>query len=272
MAALCPHCGGELDTDVVLCPFCRNPVDEPPAMGRPAVTEKTIPCPGCGQVMGLLDPQCPVCLRPRSPREITRDIQAAKPLYRLRRTLLSPATAFFAVGLSILALAGYAWRRGWIKPPEPPPEPPREARPPLQEFSESGKPSARAPARRPKPSPFWRVRGRVYDLMTLQPVAGARLAFREVEGAKTYRAASTESGAYALRLPKLGSGGYAVSVAHPSYGKVFLEEASPPFHEQSLVRRREAREMLRSLRVLHVPLLPPRSQDSVEYNVILAKP
>lgn len=232
--------------------------------------DETIPCPACGQVMGILEAQCPVCLRLRSPREIARDIRAGAPSYRLRAAVFSPATAFFALGLSLLAFSAYAWRRGWLRPPEPPPVEQAEPRPPLREFTEPETPPR--PAKRPAPSRLWRVRGRVYDLMTLKPVAGTRLAFRAVEGGKTYRTASGKDGAFALQVPKLDSGGYAVSVSHPVYGKVFLEEASPPFHEQSPARRRDAREMLRSLRVLHVPLLPPRSQDDVEYNVVLSRP
>lgn len=69
---------------------------------------ETIPCPGCGTALNLSDTGCPICLRGRSPQEITRTYarlreQQAK---RRRRPFVALGVAA-AVGLVGYLVAGH---------------------------------------------------------------------------------------------------------------------------------------------------------------------
>jgi hypothetical protein len=62
---------------------------------------ETIPCPGCGTALNLSDSSCPICLRGRSPQEITRGFARLKQEKEKRRRRPFVALAAVAVVGSI---------------------------------------------------------------------------------------------------------------------------------------------------------------------------
>lgn len=138
----------------------------------------------------------------------------------------------------------------------------------------------RAPARSPAPkqtlarpaageSAFWTLRGAVYDLMDLRRVQGARIIFRNKISGKEFPVKSDSNGIYRAMLPRLRDGGYEISVRRQDYRPDFLEEMQPPYKSQSRARREEAASLMRTTRMLHVPLLPDASKRELRYDLIL---
>ncbi len=85
-----------------------------------------------------------------------------------------------------------------------------------------GSPSAPAPA--PKPVREWKLRGVVYDLTTLKPVAGAALDFKDEETNRVVKTRTDSAGRYRTIVPPLsGDRGYAVAVAKRGYASNYLD-------------------------------------------------
>lgn len=127
-----------------------------------------------------------------------------------------------------------------------------------------------------KPPPVkekaWRVHGRIFDLITLEPIGGADISFRGKSSRRTLGARTDHQGFYSALLPKSESEGYAVSVSHPKYGTIFSEDRTPSYGAKSLEKRKEAREMIRSLTQWHVPVLPPQEDDDYELDIVMSLP
>lgn len=209
MAALCPHCGGELDSDVILCPFCRNPVDDEPQEPAPAAP----PRGGSGALLKLL------------------------------------------IGLALLGGTLLAHKKGAFRKAAP------------------AAPAPRA-SERPEPPSHLLVRGKVYDLMTLDPVVGARILFREKGSGRVARSAATGTdGRYAARLSRRRGAGWDVSVSHPRYGDRYLEDGSLPYASMPRKGRAAARDLLySSASLLHAPLIPAPGAEKIELDLVMSLP
>jgi len=118
---------------------------------------------------------------------------------------------------------------------------------------------------------LWVVQGKVYDIITLKPVGGVRIVFSDVGTGKEIVTESQGSGRYETELPKVSSGGYRLSVRHPRYSGVYTEEGYTPYHKQSLARRQDAWEMLRSMKIMHVPILPPLEDAGYDHNIVMVR-
>ncbi len=126
--------------------------------------------------------------------------------------------------------------------------------------------------KQPVKGTVWRIYGRIYDLITLEPIIGANLSFRGKSSGKNFKARTDEQGFYTSKVAKIEEKGYAISVSHPKYGTHFSEDLAPSYATKSLERRKEAREVLRSLTQLHVPILPPREDDDYELDIVMSLP
>lgn len=116
----------------------------------------------------------------------------------------------------------------------------------------------------------WKVSGKVYELITLKPVARARVVFASRLSGKDHPVRTDAKGAYSVSIPKLGESGYDVGFSHPLYRDDWIEEAEhTPYHKQGLARREEAAFQLGSSAILHVPYLPDPKQDALELNLIV---
>ena len=115
----------------------------------------------------------------------------------------------------------------------------------------------------------WALRGHVYDLTSLKPVAKAELAFASRATGEVLRARSDGAGNFSLRLPRIAEGGYDITVRHPRYLDIWMEENDPPYRTMSLERRQRAGGIMLQSEVLHVPYLPLPEEDRPKIDVVL---
>ena len=91
----------------------------------------------------------------------------------------------------------------------------------------------------PKAAPReWKLRGRVYDLATLKPLAGVSMEFVD-ESSNTRRRTRTDaSGAYRTIVPALDGRGYTVKAEKAGYSPNYLDPATPGVRELTPADRR----------------------------------
>lgn len=83
------------------------------------------------------------------------------------------------------------------------------------------------------------VRGSIFDLMTLTPVSGAEIRFKDGDTEKQVSVATDEKGRYKISLKSNGTG-YALSIRHPRYSKRGLEDWGVSFRSMSRAQREQA--------------------------------
>jgi pyruvate/2-oxoglutarate dehydrogenase complex dihydrolipoamide acyltransferase (E2) component len=255
-----------------------------------------VECPGCHTELDPTNTNCPVCLRPRSRKELLAGLAQTR----------KPAPTRWGRVLGGIVLGGLAGFAGlvYLNRPAPPPAPapnpaaapPAPAAPapaaaatpdtsgaarvvvqqtPLASAAPAAEeePQDEAPAAprarkaaRPK---GWLVEGSVYDLLSLKPVPGAKIVFQDKNSGAMVTAVTDAGGRYKADLPKVVEGGYEVTIARRGYSSEYLEEMSPPYRSQSRGRRLEAAEELQQSAVLHVPLLPEYSASGATYDAVL---
>jgi len=261
-------------------------------------------CPGCHSEIDPSSTSCPVCMRPRSRREIIQSIIAIQQAPTRRRRTAARAAV---LGVILAAAGFFGWRAradlldralrakasipAWMGKSHdvlglsgsdaPQPAPPAAG---LQSLAQPGPDHAAAPdaGRLPPPAPAaaetpaaaparsdWSVRGLVYDLFTLKPVAGARVTFTSRESGQVIVTRSDAAGRYSLLLPRVSAGGYDITVRHGRYQQTYLEENEPPYRSMSDERRQEAASQLLQSAVLHVPFLPAPEEETVEHDLVL---
>jgi hypothetical protein len=143
--------------------------------------------------------------------------------------------------LGLLALAGGIYGKKLLFPPEEPPAAPKPAA--GQPAPAPERPKAAAPPEDPvalqSASPAdekalaaagikgrWRMVGRVFDLMTLKPVPGARLIFKDPSTRRSYKAKADAQGRFKAAVPS-NVDGYNLSVGTPKYRSVYMEDWIP---------------------------------------------
>jgi len=95
-----------------------------------------------------------------------------------------------------------------------------------------------AAARKPAPPSEWKLRGSVYDLTTLTPLAGCRVEFVD-EPTNFRRQTRTDStGRYRMILPPLDGRGYFVTVGKNGYAPNYLDPATPGVRDLDAANRR----------------------------------
>ncbi len=261
-------------------------------------------CPGCHSEIDPSSTSCPVCMRPRSRREIIQSIIAIRQA-PTRRRRMAARTAFFGVVLTATGFFGWRARAdlldrvlqakasitAWMgkshdvlglsehdAPPSAPPAagsqspaqpvPDHAAAPDARRLPPPTPAAAGTPAAAPARND-WSVRGLAYDLFTLKPVAGAQVSFTSRDSGEVFRARSDAAGRYGLRLPRVSSGGYDIAVRHIRYQQIYLEENEPPYRSMSGERRQEAASQMLQSAVLHIPFLPAPEEQTVEHDLVL---
>jgi hypothetical protein len=119
-----------------------------------------------------------------------------------------------------------------------------------------------------KPGASWKVHGRIYHLLSLEPAAGARVSFRNRKDGSFVRAQADSRGLYHAALPKKAEEGYDVAVEARGAGG-FIEEMSPPYRGQDRQRRLDALSGARRASLLHVPLTPDVIEDQVTWDLVV---
>ncbi len=93
----------------------------------------------------------------------------------------------------------------------------------------------------------WRMRGAIYDLITLKPVAGVRMIFTDNQTNSKAQIQSDVHGNYRAILPALPGRGYLVTLSKPGYEKAYLDPGTEGVAEMPEERRREIAKELSSL-------------------------
>lgn len=93
----------------------------------------------------------------------------------------------------------------------------------------------------------WKMRGVIYDLITLKPIPGARLIFTDNETNMRAVIQSDGAGRYRAILPPLPGRGYVVTITKPEYASSYLNPGTEGVAEMPLDRRRELTKELASL-------------------------
>ncbi|MFA6028952.1 MAG: carboxypeptidase-like regulatory domain-containing protein [Elusimicrobiota bacterium] len=105
-----------------------------------------------------------------------------------------------------------------------------------EEPVETPAPEAPAPAApAPVEAEFWRFEGRVYDILSLKPVAGANLTFLADDGGQG-GAVSGSDGRFRVKLPS-SSGGYRVIVDQSDYDGDHFDDPSANYRSMTLAAR-----------------------------------
>jgi hypothetical protein len=267
---------------------------------------------------------CPICLRPRSSLEITRDYKQMREIERLRRR-----RPFVLAGYAALA-AGAAWlfylfhdplisalssvaasaktrasnaldEESGMKSaraqaaaaaapaPSPAPAPAPAAFPPpaspvapvaprpATPLQPSSAATSAAPARSARvgdlPIPAlnsasqWAFYGRVYDLITLKPVAGVQLVF---SGGGSAGTTTDPDGRFSVVLARLSEGSYEIRASHPDYASPVFYESDIPYAKLPPAERRQLARNAQDGDMTLPPLTDIAGEDSLRRDLFLA--
>lgn len=112
-------------------------------------------------------------------------------------------------------------------------------------------PSIRGKAARPwkeEKVTEWRFRGKVFDMITLEPIPGVQLAFKDPQSGRKVQTLTDSKGGYRLIVPALPAGAYSIVIDDPRYASAYMNpwgESVPALSEA--VRLKTAYELTRSL-------------------------
>lgn len=136
--------------------------------------------------------------------------------------------------------------------------------------SHDGRTAQTTEAPLPKDAPSaWVFQGEIYDLIQLTPVRGVRLTFENRNSGKLYRTKSNSKGRYKVRVPKIDRGGYILKIRHRNYDGIYLEDINPPYKQRGVDQRLETLESFSQMAILHVPLLPEKSEKEIRHDLVL---
>lgn len=103
------------------------------------------------------------------------------------------------------------------------------------------------PAPRPKAVVEWKMRGTIYDLLTLKPVPGVHMIFTDNVTNSKAQIKTDEQGRYRVLLPSLQGRGYLVTLSKPGYEKSYLDPGTEGVADMPMDRREELVKELSSL-------------------------
>ncbi len=89
------------------------------------------------------------------------------------------------------------------------------------------------------PATHWAVSGKVYDLLTLEPLVKVLIAFKGDNGFTLSTAMTDGTGSYLVVLPRNIEGSFTAETTAPRYARIVLCEPDIPYRELSLEKRRE---------------------------------
>jgi len=112
---------------------------------------------------------------------------------------------------------------------------------PVEDEAPSGTVSVAVPEpahrKRAKVVKEWKLRGHVYDLATMKPLAGCELVF--TDGETRIRTRSNSEGNYRVIVPSLPDRGYTVTAAKGGYSPNYLDPGTEGVREMDASRRQQ---------------------------------
>lgn len=85
----------------------------------------------------------------------------------------------------------------------------------------------------------WKMRGVIYDLITLQPVPGVHMIFTDNDTNSRAQILTDSSGRYRAILPTLAGRGYLITLSKTGYSNSYLNPGTEGVAEMPLARREE---------------------------------
>jgi hypothetical protein len=219
----------------------------------------------CGGRIGPLDSVCPSCRRPKPRIDVGRADTDRRALARGGGFRAIAKSLFFGAAAMVAGYGIFSLQRTALREKEAPVQ--TEAASP--EASPGAAPSDPAVSA-PLPPQEWSVRGKIYDLMTLKALSGARITLKDKLSGRSFSCTTDASGEYSVKVPPLSEGGYALSVSVKNRPWAFLEEMEPPYREQDRDRRESALDLLASPSLVHVPIMLTSGQGSQDYDLVVA--
>ena len=101
-----------------------------------------------------------------------------------------------------------------------------------------GRSQARSPAKAKGPQE-WRLRGTVYDLVTLRPVAGVQVTLKDSETARAVDTLTDAGGRYRFNVPPLPGRGYSVVFTSAKYSPSYVNPDDESVRERSPEERKQ---------------------------------
>lgn len=186
----------------------------------------------------------------------------------------------YALAAACLLGTGLWYFYGKSPPPEPPPvvleappapKPALEVRrydpPPEIETGAETSPTA-APALEESPGAEWRMRGKIYDLISLNPIPICMIVFIHPHTSARYETSTANDGSYKTIVPSLAKGGYAVAFSHPDYQSSYWMTSYNEANALSRTQRRQ--EAMRLVGIVNVPVnLAPEGKKPVSSEFFL---
>ncbi|MBI5211069.1 MAG: zinc ribbon domain-containing protein [Elusimicrobia bacterium] len=257
----CPGCGATVEPGWTVCEKCLLPKNI--LAGENEVTV-VVKCPHCGGRIGPNDALCPACRKPRPHIEISPESRDTPPP---KQSSSSNPMVLLAMGLGALVFGGVLYNMKTGKPEAPAPA--EVVAPPVSTAAAAAALAAATTAQTPAPPDEWAIKGQAYELMSLKAVGGLELTFTDRLSGKKHAAVTDAAGSYSVKVPILSEGGYQVSIKDKGLERSFFEEMDPPYKSQDKGRRKSALELMGGSEVLHVPIMLPRPQTDLSYDVVL---
>lgn len=100
------------------------------------------------------------------------------------------------------------------------------------------KPARHRPAK-PKGPQEWRLRGTVYDVVTLRPAAGVQVTLKDSETSRSIDTVTDAAGRYRFNVPPLPGRGYSVVFTSPKYAPSYVDPDDESIRERSPEERKQ---------------------------------
>lgn len=128
-------------------------------------------------------------------------------------------------------------------------ERPEEQAPPAEDEQVLDGPTVIGHGEKAPSAKEWKLRGVVYDLVSLKPVPKMTLVFKDAALNRRYETMTDAQGRYRVAIPPLpDKRGYAVSLVHPDYAAAYVNpDAEHVADKEDSERREMAKELARSM-------------------------
>lgn len=233
-------------------------------------------CPSCGNMVAMEEAACPCC--PYSfPAQEEADIEQVG-----QQQSWTPLPLLLLLGAA--AAMAYFWMTAATSdsPENAPPqaqadssreiliaaEPRRYKRRPPREQIAAAASIAPKPAAREAELQEWKMRGVIYDLLTLSPLPGCRVVFRDEKANAFHETLADGTGRYRMILPP-NEQGYAISIEKEGYASAYLDPSIEDVPRLSRAKRGElARGLIGTIRP--PAILEPKTGDPLLTDFYLA--